>query len=1226
MKMKRIASGLLALLMVLTTLVIVPVSATEAVPTVDAGYKAIAEGDRIPADKEGAWPLSQWRAKAWASSSTDTAWKAVKYVYVDSVAAWKEFGGNLPGRGAFANATKGVTFYLIGDLDFEGTSAIIGECFTNGTTTVSGNQFQGTFDGNGYTIKNLVVNNDIINSQSNAARVDTICVGLFARLAGTATVKNLIIDSSCSFTQTNLTNNTSTSKTRAAVGAVAGNTADGATIENVWNKANVTGIRNVGGLAGETSGNITVKNCTNDGTVIGGEYIGGMLGATNGVTVTNCVNNGIIAGNTGANAGGICGRVRGNATVSDCVNNGSLRGTGYKWNGILTANTYGSLKFTYTITNCVNTARFNLDYFKAPKTTEYTEMVPGIFTAYKENASITNAPVMNCTGCYSVLDPYSIEVYAGYSDWRVGKPVDLTNVPDIKSFTTINADTTLNGKAVADDNPAITAYKVTDAEGMQKLSDFAKTYNFQDKTIYLANDIDLSSITNFEPIGPYGIDNATCASSPTAGGTGYAAAQNMPFKGTFDGQGHTVDGLRISFTREQRSAVGLFGDLQGTVKNLIIGSNSYVEVIGAKDDYLSAGAIAGRNGTIENCANYASVYAAHNASGLSGRGATCKYSTNYGYVRSLLHALAFSGLAAGDVTQCANYGVINGDGASALVHFNGAKTVKDTYNGGVMNSKACAAGIAVARAYTITVTGCEIEAPIVSRQSTKVEKYVVGDGSDKPTVSEKNNTFAELPVGYSKDLIIDVDLTNIPDITSVYTMDAEGNFALVDGKQDVKVMKISDAEGMRLFSAFVNVYDADHGFGCSFYLANDIDMSEYTYADDTKLAENTFVPVGWANQANDNPFSDGNGSVGFQGYFNGMGHSINNFKFQTTNGHGAGHIGIFGMVKDGTVTNLVVDDSVTVAPGGGNGTVIGMVACNASNAVFANVWNQASCTYTGTREAGGIISSATITGISNATNSGNITAARNGAGGIIGRAYIGEQVANNGRVMIVNSRNVGEISSAKNDNWSKFAGGIIGGDAYANTLLVNVENYGTVTAYGDQLPGGLFGNCASGVQYANCYNFGALKSENGTVVEGNQINGAGIAPTKNTTIAGINTDRDTAYVNDMLYVGYQDNGNDVRLITTIDSLVYDKIVLTITNAEGKKATVTLTGVYTTILAGEIGDEGVVDPASYGVDTSLYFATLTLTDAAGKTFTVQASAYVGDTAVLVGEARTITVGA
>ena len=81
----------------------------------------------------------------------------------------------------------------------------------------------------------------------------------------------------------------------------------------------------------------------------------------------------------------------------------------------------------------------------------------------------------------------------------------------------------------------------------EQLAEFRDSVNngdsYEGKTIYLTSDIDLSSYSNWTPIGN----------------------QTTNFAGTFDGQGHTISNMKIT---SDSSYIGLFGVVKGTIKNL----------------------------------------------------------------------------------------------------------------------------------------------------------------------------------------------------------------------------------------------------------------------------------------------------------------------------------------------------------------------------------------------------------------------------------------------------------------------------------------------------------------------------------------------------------------------------------------------------------------------------------------------------------------------------------
>ncbi len=123
---------------------------------------------------------------------------------------------------------------------------------------------------------------------------------------------------------------------------------------------------------------------------------------------------------------------------------------------------------------------------------------------------------------------------------------------------------------------------------------------FQKKYFVLADDITYahtiawndatSTENNYTPIGGY-FNNSSC-----------------PFIGTFDGQGHTVSGIRIykgGSDFKADSYLGLFGYIfnGGVVKNVTV---SDMRITG----YRCVGGIVGRNyegGSVENCHATATV-------------------------------------------------------------------------------------------------------------------------------------------------------------------------------------------------------------------------------------------------------------------------------------------------------------------------------------------------------------------------------------------------------------------------------------------------------------------------------------------------------------------------------------------------------------------------------------------------------------------------------------------
>ena len=180
--------------------------------------------------------------------------------------------------------------FLANDIDFTGVEEFepIGLCISNATEDVDASlPFQGTFDGQGHRILNLLV--DYPERQF---------VGFFGAVGGGAVIKNLIIDKSCYF------------HGDAYVGGLIGGTtlAGNVVVENCGNEADVTGDGSNGANAAGIIGcdmlsraTITIRNCYNTGNIFGGKEsaeISGWLG--DGAKVFNTWAAGTITGNDAA--------------------------------------------------------------------------------------------------------------------------------------------------------------------------------------------------------------------------------------------------------------------------------------------------------------------------------------------------------------------------------------------------------------------------------------------------------------------------------------------------------------------------------------------------------------------------------------------------------------------------------------------------------------------------------------------------------------------------------------------------------------------------------------------------------------------------------------------------------------------------------------------------------------------------------------------------------------
>jgi len=197
--------------------------------------------------------------------------------------------------------------------------------------------FEGTYDGNSYSITGLRLNGN------NA--------GLFGVGNAGATIKNLAVTVSAS----NGGNN---------VGAIVGLSGGRLVIQNVQAYGTVTGSAQVGGLVGSTSNAVgadgtRITNSSFTGTVsASGDEVGGLLGRTSfgaaGTTVT-ITNSTVDASISGAEqVGGLVGSTSDEdviVTGSSLVGSGSITGTGNDVGGLVGRTANGGAGTSITITN-----------------------------------------------------------------------------------------------------------------------------------------------------------------------------------------------------------------------------------------------------------------------------------------------------------------------------------------------------------------------------------------------------------------------------------------------------------------------------------------------------------------------------------------------------------------------------------------------------------------------------------------------------------------------------------------------------------------------------------------------------------------------------------------------------------------------------------------------------------------------------------------------------------
>ena len=320
---------------------------------------------------------------------------------------------------------------------------------------------------------------------------------------------------------------------------------DSGTVKNCYNTGNINGIVSyVGGVVGDNSG--TVENCYNTGSVSGNRYVGGVVGDNSG-RVTNCYNTGSVSGVTVVHVssdyvGGVVGQNNVSGIVTNCYNTGNVSGPN-SVNGETTVNVGGVVgrNFGGTVTGC---------YFL--KTTGVNESLQGI-------------------GNDSAADETAVK--------------DLSELcENFESVTGWETNTTL-GRPVLKDNHEDDGseqhpYEIFTATQLENFRDLVNGPDGNpDAHAKLMNNIDLSSVcgeplndgTSWEPIG--NISNS--------------------YKGTFNGNGHTISGLYIDSSDNDQGLFGYVGS-SGTVQDLTVsGSVSGHWYVGGVVGYNNGGTVTG---------------------------------------------------------------------------------------------------------------------------------------------------------------------------------------------------------------------------------------------------------------------------------------------------------------------------------------------------------------------------------------------------------------------------------------------------------------------------------------------------------------------------------------------------------------------------------------------------------------------------------------------------------
>ena len=467
----------------------------------------------------------------------------------------------------------GQYFKLEADISYPHTTAWNDDSSTENNYTAIGTDdhpFQGSFDGDGHTISGIRI------YKSGSTDADSY-QGLFGKVGSYGTVKDLTL------TDARITG-------RYEVGGIVGDLYSNATVQHchvtqtVAIHAVVDYAQSHGGIVGQNDG--TINGCTSAatltfvGNLTGCNNYGGIVGQNWTGTVQNCLAIGAnVSGNY--NAGAIVGDKPSSAlALNNYYNNCNVNGS--TGSGIGCGDPAGDL-------------------------TDNDGAVPCYKLTIPSGLATTNSTILNYKGNSYVAAGQTVTltpVYEGYTISSITVTKDGTNPAETiavsnNSFTMPTADVTVtvvwndlgtlwSGSGTSDD-----PYLITNCAQLDALSIMVNGGNtYQNKYFRLDADISYPYTTAWN-------DASSTENNFTAIGNN---SYNNCFKGTFDGNGHTISGIRIykGGSADADNYQGLFGSIYGhnyySVKDLTV---SDTRITG--HDYV--GSIAGRNnnGRVGNC-------------------------------------------------------------------------------------------------------------------------------------------------------------------------------------------------------------------------------------------------------------------------------------------------------------------------------------------------------------------------------------------------------------------------------------------------------------------------------------------------------------------------------------------------------------------------------------------------------------------------------------------------
>ena len=914
--------------------------------------------------------------------------------------------------------------------------------------------FYGTFDGQGHTVSGIYLKNSIQYQ------------GFFTQVQQSGVIKDFNLKNSyfCS-----------TNETLSMIGSIAGEFRG--VMDKVYSNATVVGYGpQIGGLIArandsDSTGNkkdtITMKNCWFDGEVFAKgkttTYAGGLVSALiqGDLEILHCLNTGTIHSECEKRAihvGGLVGsvsHVEARLVIKDSLNTGKIDAV-YDVGVGSAIGRIGSKQHTATIENTYTTADSHLMAIGTSGGTFHG----GVIRLDRELLSGNNA--------------YKFTMLDFDKNWALVK----NGTPMLQAFTS-NIPSTKGIQKMIDVSwykPDGKTFTIKNLKQLYGFAELASAYDFEGQTVKLGANITV----NTPNVAAWKADGAAPSNPWIVIGT-----MSKPFRGTFDGAGHTVSGIYLktdtqyvgmfgyaytksaiknlrltdSYFCNTNKELSMVGSIAGEARGVIEGVYSNAVVVGYGPQVAGIVARANDNDddkvkdtiTISNCWFDGEVY---------GKGKTHTYTA--GIVSCLIQGDL-------EVLHCLNTGTIYSEGKGRAIHTAGlvgsvshkeARLVmKDSFNSG-----------AIKASYDVGVGS------VIGRLSSKQHSATLRNVY--ATIESQENA-----VGTSSGTL---DGGGIQLITELLTganafkfaeLDYKNYWAIVDGGTPVLkkfagngmstagLEKMVDTSWYDPKADVLTIHNLKQLYGLA-SLSSATDFAGQTIRLAADITVNTPNVAAWeaGTEVPSNPWiTIGSYAKKFAGTFDGQNHTISGIYLETD----MWYAGVFGVVApSGLVKNLRIEDSYFNSTSQEHSMMASVVG--ELRGSIENVYSNAVVVGTG-NQIGGLVSRAMDDGNKDATKNKVVTIKncwfdgkvsikgvdKTQVGGILGAAI-------RGAVVVEHCMNSGTISSEAQKS-AIHAGGLIGSvsNQKANVQLTDSLNTGLIQAAYDVGVGSAVGRVGS---------------------------------------------------------------------------------------------------------------------------------------------------------------------